>query len=213
MEDISITDMENMEKTNRKGNRLLNMSDDNIGTGGLDLTIEAESERLFFRQMLFRDISELNKMLQDADVMYAWEHAFTDDEVQSWLDRRISSYQNGRYDYLLAVQKTTGDVIGQIGLLDEEIEGEHYAGLGYILKKEYWHQGYATEGAEAMLEYAFSKLGMREVIATIRPENYPSRKVAERIGMKEEGIFIKKYKGKEMPHLIYRIKRKENKIV
>ena len=46
-----------------------------------------------------------------------------------------------------------------------------------------------------------------EVIAEIRPENKKSRRVAERLGMTISGSFVKTYKGKEMPHLIYVLKK------
>ena len=73
------------------------------------------------------------------------------------------------------------------------------------------NKGYAYEGAKAMLDFAFDELCAQEVVATIRPENYASRKVAERIGMVNVGSYIKMYNGKEMPHLIYS-KRKADKL-
>lgn len=53
------------------------------------------------------------------------------------------------------------------------------------------------------MAYAFDRLGAQKVIAEIRPENRPSRRVAERLGMWVEREFVKHYRGKEMPHLIY----------
>ena len=69
--------------------------------------------------------------------------------------------------------------------------------------------GYATEGARASLAYAFERLGAERVIAEIRPENEASRHVAERLGMKTAGSFIKHYRGKEMPHLIYAVSKED----
>ena len=66
---------------------------------------------------------------------------------------------------------------------------------------------FAKEGAKAAIEYAFYSLGADEVVATIRPENDPSRNVAKSLGMKQKGEFIKNYKGKSMPHLIYAIQK------
>lgn len=176
-----------------------------------DLSVVAKSARLIFRKMTSSDIPQLCRMLQDAEVMYAWEHAFTKEEVTDWLKKRKRCYEMFGYDYFLAVEKTTGEVVGQIGLLDEKIDGYHYTGIGYILNKEFWHKGYATEGAKAMLSYAFDILQKNEVIATIRPENTASRKVAENIGMKVQGEFVKRYNGKDMPHLVYILKRKSFK--
>ena len=164
---------------------------------------EMESERLCFRRITPQDFSVLCEMLQDPDVMYAWEHAFSDDEVRAWIRRRCEGYQAAGYDYFLAVEKATGAVVGQIGLLNETFCGRQCIGLGYILKREFWHRGYATEGARAMADYAFGVLGRGELVATIRPENLSSRKVAERLGMTEAGSFEKQYNGKTMTHLVY----------
>lgn len=175
----------------------------------VDLRIVTESERLIFRQITEEDFSELCGMLQDPEVMYAWEHAFSDGEVQEWIKKRMAGYRERGYDYFLAVDKETGKAVGQIGLLDECVGEQHIAGIGYILKKEFQHKGYAAEGARAMADYGFRVLGKARIIATIRPENLSSRKVAERTGMRETGVFVKHYNGKEMPHLIYSMEKEE----
>ena len=82
-------------------------------------------------------------------------------------------------------------------------------GVGYILGRNFWGRGYASEGAAACVDYAFDQLGAAEVIAEIRPENSASRRVAERLGMTARESFVKIYKGKEMPHLIYVITKEE----
>ena len=74
-----------------------------------------------------------------------------------------------------------------------------------MLRREEWGKGYATEGAKAMLDYAFRELGKTEIVADIRPENLASRRVAERLGMQICGECVKCFDGKEMPHLIYRL--------
>lgn len=78
---------------------------------------------------------------------------------------------------------------------------------GYILKKEFWHNGYAYEGAKALIEYAFDVLQEKQVIAEIRPTNTSSQKVAKKLGMKVIGNFVKIVHGKEMLHLIYSIEK------
>ena len=59
------------------------------------------------------------------------------------------------------------------------------------------------------MDYAFTTLHAEEVIAEIRPENTASRRVSEALGLREADSFIKRYKGKEMLHLIYTISRKD----
>lgn len=48
-----------------------------------------KTERLYLREMEQADFHSLCKILQDEDTMYAYEGAFSDEEVQEWLDRQI----------------------------------------------------------------------------------------------------------------------------
>ncbi|WP_312561088.1 GNAT family N-acetyltransferase [Anaerospora sp.] len=162
-----------------------------------------ESKRLLFRKIVKSDFQNLCSVLQDKEVMYAWEHAFTDEEVNNWIDKNLERYSNEGYSYFAVIEKDTDHFIGVMGPLIEQMEDGEQIGIGYILNKQYWGKGYAVEGARASLDYAFQYLKADKVIAHIRPNNLPSRKVAEKLGMKIEGEYIKHYKGKEMVHLIY----------
>jgi RimJ/RimL family protein N-acetyltransferase len=64
---------------------------------------------------------------------------------------------------------------------------EREAHLGYILNQNYWGNGYATEAAKAMVEYAFTELGVHRVYADCHPENTASIRVLEKVGMVLEG--------------------------
>ncbi|SHK88945.1 GNAT family N-acetyltransferase [Desulforamulus aeronauticus] len=162
-----------------------------------------QSERLAFRKIDRDDFKDLCTMLQDIEVMYAWEHAFTDEEVYEWIDKNLIRYENEGFSYFAAIEKATGKFVGVIGPLIEEIDGIPYTGIAYILNKNFWCKGYAVEGAKACMDYAFAKLNADKVIAQIRPNNFPSRKVAEKLGMKIESEYTKHYNGSDMLHLIY----------
>lgn len=58
-----------------------------------------ETERLYLREMKQSDFESLCRILQDEETMYAYEGAFSDTEVQEWLDRQIFRYQNGTLVY------------------------------------------------------------------------------------------------------------------
>ncbi|MDE7191338.1 MAG: GNAT family N-acetyltransferase [Clostridia bacterium] len=162
-----------------------------------------QSERLNFRKINMDDFSNLKVILQDIEIMYAWEHAFTDDEVYEWIEKNMARYNSDGYSYFAAIDKKTNNFVGVIGPLVEEIEGVKYIGIAYILNKKYWGMGYATEGATACINYAFDILHADKIIAQIRPNNLPSRRVAEKLNMKIEGQYIKNYNNTDMPHLIY----------
>lgn len=166
-----------------------------------------ETERIVLRKMVIDDYKELCKSLQDEQVMYAWEYSFSDDEVIDWIERRIVAYEKFGYDYFLAIDKKDNRVIGQIGLLNEYINQQNFIGIGYIINREDWGKGYALEGSQALLNYAFNTLKTNQVVADIRPENAASIKIAEKLGMKIIQKFDKNVKGKEMLHLLYSINK------
>lgn len=167
------------------------------------LEVMFESERLLFRKIVKSDFYHLCSILQDKEVMYAWEHEFTDEEVKNWIDKNLNRYSNEGYSYFAVIEKYTYRFIGVIGPLLEKIGVGEQIGIAYILNKRYWGKGFAVEGAKASMEYAFQHLGADKVIAQIRPNNLPSRKVAEKLGMTIEGEYMKQYKDKEMLHLVY----------
>lgn len=162
-----------------------------------------QTTRLELREMRWDNFPLLCQTLQDIEVMYAWEHAFSDGEVRYWLEHNIARYRADGYGYWMAFERDSGECVGQIGLLKEEIFGVNHIGVGWILAKKYWGRGYAGEGAAACRDYAFNVLNAPRVIADIRPHNLASRRVAERIGMREQGAYDKIYNGITMPHLLY----------
>lgn len=162
-----------------------------------------ETDRLCLRKIQLADYRSICAILQDMDVMYAWEHAFSDSEVLEWINENLRRYDRDGYSYWAVIEKSSGRFIGVAGLLAEEADGERYLGVGYIFNQAYWHKGYAFESASACVGYAAGVLHSGEVTAQIRPENTPSRKVAEKLGMHVKKQFVRRYKEKDMPHLLY----------
>lgn len=168
--------------------------------------IFAETERLRLRQMESADYGDLCKILKDEEVMYAYEGAFSDEEVRSWLDKQFVRYKEDGFGLFAVILKETGEMIGQCGLTLQDIPGRQVLEIGYLFQKRYWHQGYATEAAKACKEYAFTVLKADEVFSIIRDSNIASQNVAKRNGMTQGGTFIKHYRGVDMPHYIFSVK-------
>ena len=80
--------------------------------------------------------------------------------------------------------KETEEIIGMIEL---RIEG-HRADLGYVLAQDYWEQGFATEAAKLVVEWAMAQPGIYRVWAVCDVDNHPSASVLEKLGMHREGI-------------------------
>lgn len=169
-----------------------------------------ETPRLLLREMTAADRPDLCMILQDKEVMYAYNGPFSDEEVNGWLERQTGRYREWGYGLWAVVLKQTGEMIGQCGVTRQLWNGEEMLEVGYLFRHSHWHQGYATEAARACMEYAFNILGASEVCSIIRDNNIPSQRVALRNGMrKAEGVMVKHYRGAEMPHWLYLTSREE----
>lgn len=166
-----------------------------------------ETKRLYLREMEQSDYSGLCKILQDEKVMYAYEHAFSDEEVQAWLDKQLRRYIEDGFGLWAVILKETDEMIGQCGISMQDCGGKQVPEVGYLFQRKFWHQGYATEAAIACKEYAFDTLNIEEVYTIIRDINIASQKVAVRNGMERRGMIMKHYYGMDMPHYYYSIRK------
>lgn len=82
-----------------------------------------ETERLLLRKMTQEDYGDLCAILQDERVMYAYEGAFSNEEVQEWLDRQLTRYREDGVGLYAVLLKETGAMIGQCGLTIQETPG------------------------------------------------------------------------------------------
>lgn len=166
-----------------------------------------ETERLYLRRLTQEDFPALCRILQDDETMYAYEGAFSDKEVQEWLDRQLARYEQYGFGLWAVILKGTDELIGQCGLTMQPWKDSEVLEIGYLFRRDCWNHGYATEAARACKEYAFETLGAKEVCSIIRDTNIASQNVALRNGMTERDRWTKHYKGVDMPHIRYVIAR------
>ncbi len=166
-----------------------------------------ETERLSLRRLEETDFDALAAILQDPQVMYAYEHGFSEAEVRQWLDRQMERYAAYGFGLWAVIEKASGEFIGQCGVTMQDWDGREVPEIGYHLRRDQWRHGFASEAAAACKEYAFTELGFQEVYSIIRENNLPSQRVALRNGMSVRGSFIKHYYGMDMLHLVFSVKR------
>lgn len=159
-----------------------------------------ETERLYMREMTQEDFPALCRIMQDEEVMYAYEGAFNDEEVQGWLDRQRMRYQKLGFGLWAVVLKESNEMIGQCGLTMQPWKEEEVLEIGYLFQRTFWHKGYAAEAARGCKKYAFEVLKAKEVCSIIRDTNTASRRVALRNGMEKKDSWVKHFRGIDMPH-------------
>ena len=170
-----------------------------------------ETERLLLREMAQEDYPALAEIMQDLEAMFAYEHAFSDEETQAWLNRMLERYRMDGFGLWAVVLKTTDEMIGQCGLTRQDVSGKEVLEIGYLFQRKHWKQGYAIEAARACKAYAFDTLHANEVYSIVRDNNVASMNVAIRNGMTIRCRFIKHYYGIDMPHFAFSIREAEYK--
>jgi RimJ/RimL family protein N-acetyltransferase len=145
-----------------------------------------ETPRLVLRELTLDDLDFIAEVMAHPEVMQFWPKPYSRAEAETWIRRYLERYARDGCGYWLAVNKATGQPIGQAGLIVHELDGVMETDIGYIIHRPFWRQGYATEAAAACRDYAFEKMGRDRIIALVRPENVVSQSVAHRIGLKAE---------------------------
>lgn len=166
-----------------------------------------ETERLYLRNLRQSDYNALCRMLQDDKVMYAYEGAFSDAQVQEWLDRQLARYEKYGFGLWAVMLKETDEMAGQCGLTMQPWKNGELLEIGYLFMHSFWHNGYAIEAAKACKKYAFEVQNAARVCSIIRDTNIASQKVAIRNGMVKIDTWTKHYRGIDMPHFCYSISR------
>ncbi|MGB6406512.1 MAG: GNAT family N-acetyltransferase [Planococcus donghaensis] len=171
-----------------------------------------ESKRLGFRRWKNTDRDKFSAMSKDVEVMRYFPERLSKAQANQLIDRFEAHMDDKGYTMWAVERKEDEAFIGFIGLLEitMEIEGKGSAEIGWRLDKRFWKNGYATEGAEACLAYAFGPLNMKQVYSFTAAINKPSETVMKRVGMIQVGEFDhpKLEKGNSLErHVLYKINR------
>lgn len=144
------------------------------------------TERLVLRHLDDRDLDKLHEMLSDAKTMQYYRRTYDRLGAKRWLESIYAGYQLHGYSFFAAERRTDGAFVGQIGLLHwDDVDGRVDVEVAYMLHRNYWGCGYATEAARACRDWGFNHLGLDRVVSFIAVENLPSIAVAVRNGMRQ----------------------------
>jgi RimJ/RimL family protein N-acetyltransferase len=148
--------------------------------------VPAPTPRLTFREMTTGDLDDMAALLGDPHVMRYYPHTKDRDEALAWIDWNRCLYQRKGFGLWLITLRSTGEFVGDCGLTPQEIEETIDIEVGYHVRADLQGHGYATEAATACRDYARDVLDAKRLIAIIHPDNAPSRRVAEKIGLTHE---------------------------
>jgi RimJ/RimL family protein N-acetyltransferase len=167
------------------------------------MSVILETGRLTLRELETTDLDDVAGMLADREVMRHWPRPYSRDEAVDWIARQRERYARDGHGYWLAVDRGSGRVVGQAGVMTIELNRKPEVALGYILRREFWGHGYATEAAAAIRDRVFATTPHERVVALVRPVNLLSQRVVRRLGMRASGLTT--YAGLE--HVIFAVDR------
>jgi ribosomal-protein-alanine N-acetyltransferase len=165
-----------------------------------------ETTRIRLREFTAEDADALALVLSDPQTMRYYPAPYDRAGVEQWIERNRQRYRDdGVGLWAMELKKTHAaeppEMIGDCGIVCQQVKGERFYEIGYHLRRDFWGQGLATEAAIACRDWAFAELKTARLISLIRPENLPSRRVAERTGM----TVCEQVNWRGLPHCVYSI--------
>ena len=172
-----------------------------------------ESARLVLRRFADADLAPLLAYLNDPLVAryQTWE-SYTEGQARDVIERQkgLEPGAPGRWFTFAAELKESKALVGHVALSVKEAD-QRQAEMGFTFAREYQGRGLAREAAEAVLDYAFTELGMHRVVAVTDCENERSVALLGRLGMRREGHFVENiwFKGAWGSEYLYALLRHE----
>ena len=150
------------------------------------------TDRLLLRKPRREDASDLAVAYADPEVVQFMGDGSTAtlEEVEQGIARWLERWESWGMSLFVLERREDGRIVGRAGFLRWDPEAWEVGGdeteLGWLLAREHWGHGYATEAALALRDWAFQDRGLTRLISLVNHENLRSIRVAERIGERHE---------------------------
>lgn len=149
------------------------------------------TERLVLRLFQKSDAAAVTKLCNNyniyKDTLYL-PYPYSIEDALSWIEGHLENFNaNKSYEFAIT-DKESGEIYGAIALSNNQrfSNGE----IAYWIGEEFWGNGYATEAAQAILQFAFDEKKYHKVFARYFHSNLASGRVMQKLGMKKEGILV-----------------------
>ncbi len=144
------------------------------------------TDRLHLRRMRKSDLYDVFKYTSDPEVpkYLLWEPHGSLEDTRRYLARVNKLYRRARF-YDWGVEHE-GRIIGTVGFTGFDIHNDK-GEIGYVISRDFWHRGIASEAVRAVLKFGFESLSLNRIEARFLPENEMSLRVAQSCGLTLEG--------------------------
>jgi len=174
-----------------------------------------ETNRLILRRWKSQDLGPFRKLNADPRVMEFYPETLLHEQSDKLVEAAERHFEQQGYGLFAAQLKESEELIGFVGLQNVPFKAHFTPAieLGYRIAYEHWNKGYATEAGQAVLTFAFSNLGLSEVVAMTYKHNLRSRRVMEKLNMTYDpnddfdNPHPKLCNTWLVPHVLFRIKK------
>jgi len=160
-----------------------------------------ETARIQLREFTPEDADALVRVLSDPKLC-AITAPYDRAGVEHWIERNRQRYQDDGVGLWAMELKKTNELVGDCGIICQQVEGEYLYEIGYHLRRDLGPRP-CHRSRHRLPRMAFAHLKTERLISLIRPENLPSRGVAERNGM----TVWKEINWPEFTHYVYSVEK------
>lgn len=147
-----------------------------------------ETERLVIRKVELGDAAFMLDLLnQPSFLRFIGDRGVrTIEDARLYIEERaLAGYEKNGFGPFAVELKTSGEIIGIVSLLDRDELDD--VDVGFAFLPEFWRQGYASEASAAVMDFGFSDLGRRRLLAVTQDDNIGSIKILEKLGFSGDG--------------------------
>ena len=148
------------------------------------------TQRLRIRTWQDEDFDSLYELLSDPVTMAHWPQPLNRSEARAWLDRSFEGMAEHGFARWCCERLEDGRIIGDVGIVRTQLEGQWVNDLGYIIAHEFWRSGFAYEASRGAVQWAGSH-GLDSLEANMAMDNTASVALAEKLGMTRLREFVK----------------------
>lgn len=150
-------------------------------------SLQLETPHLTLRRWQEADRVPFAQINADPVVMHYFESPMTREQSDEAIDRYLVAFDREGFSFFATVERKTGTFIGTIGLqtMHDQVPNlpQPAVEIDWRLARSAQGKGFATEGARAIVDFAFNQLDLSEVVAITALPNHASRRVMEKLGM------------------------------
>lgn len=138
---------------------------------------------LILRPWKIEDADALFAILQEKDILHYFPptEPRSIEKVHRYILFHQAHWQERGCGHWAVIERGSGRLIGWNGL--EYLPDTDETEVAYLLSREFWGRGYASEAALAAVQFGLDQVGLQQIIGLVHPDNIASQRVLEKCGL------------------------------